>query len=264
MEKVKKLIVHYVKESLESLLTDQLVSILFGVLVTWIFENKFDLVDNPNIPIYLKFLILGILFFIVYVISILTKLHPHRFKFHLKSIDILVEYLGDTVEVFDTYTVKPNRFRVKSMYTRRTWYSDEKFNLEVITDGYNIKQYNKLGNENEFYIIFPHFQYWWQTRSFKTHFTGKNKKRQFQNFYWYYVICPVDKMSIEVRMPQKYCAGEARLVTFYDHEGTNGSKKEVIEYNGSYKWEIDSPKLGWSYKFEWTWSENESKKIHHY
>lgn len=264
MMNFKKKIVHYIEVSFESILTDQLASMLFGAIVTWTIENKIHIFDSTVIPTYLKFLILAVLFLCVYMLSVLLQMRPHRFKFHFKSVEILVEYLGNTVNVYNTYSVKPNRLSVSTMFTRRTWYSNEKFNFQAMTNGYEIKEHKKQGYDNEYYIFFPHPQYFWQTRTFKTKFSGANKKRQFKNFYQYDVICPIDKMTLEVRMPQEYCAKDAKLRYFYDHDDSIGSTEEKVEFNGCYKWVIDSPKLGWSYQFEWTWSEDEAKKINHY
>ena len=56
MKKIKNIIKHYVKESLDSLLIDQIVSVLFGVLVTWILGNNLQIIDTGEVPVYMKFL----------------------------------------------------------------------------------------------------------------------------------------------------------------------------------------------------------------
>ena len=88
-------------------------------------------------------------------------------------------------------------------------------------------------------------------------FILQRAKRKFENFYWYDVICPTDKITIDVRIPKEYCTEKVKLKSFLDHEGSVGSKEDIINYNGAYKWEISTPKLGWSYKFEWNWSKKE-------
>lgn len=257
MRKLKTLVKHYIKESLDSLLIDQIASICFGMLAAWVFGNNLQILDNQNIPTYVKFLLLGIAFFTVYIISTFMQLRPHRYKFRIKSLDIIVEYLGDTINVYSTYTFKVNRFRANKMYFRRTWFSDEKFKFKVKTKGYKIKKVGILGNDYEYNIIFPKYQYFWQTKECETFFCGTNKKRKFKNFYWYDVICPTDKITIDVRIPKECCTEKVKLKSFLDHEGSVGSKEDTISYDGSYKWEIPNPKLGWSYKFEWNWSKKE-------
>lgn len=259
MERFKSLLKHYIKESLDSLLIDQIVSICFGLLAAYLVNNKLLISDNKNIPVYFKFLLLGLAFLIVYMISTFNQLRPHRYKFHIKSLDIIVEYLGNTVNVYSTYKVKTNRFRVKQIYSRKTWFSNEKFKYQIKTKGYKIHEIGNTGNDHEYNIVFPEYLYFWQIKTFKTFFSGSNKKRKFENFYWYDVICPTDRISIDVRIPQNYCTEKVKLKTFLDHEGSVGSTEEIINYNGSYKWEIPNPKLGWSYKFEWNWSEKELK-----
>ena len=207
----------------------------------------------------MKFLLLGIAFFVVYTISVFMQLRPHRYKFRIKSLDIIVEYLGDTVNIYSTYTFKTNRFRANKMYTRKTWFSDEKFEFMVKTKGYKVEKIGRLGHDYEYNVIFPNFQYFWQTKTYKSFFSGTNKKRRFENFYWYDVICPTDMITIDVHIPQKYCTEKVKLKSFLDHEGSVGSSEDIIDYDGAYKWVIDTPKVGWSYKFEWNWSKKEMK-----
>ncbi len=257
MKKLKSSIKHYIKESLDSLIIDQLASIAFSALITWVLGNNLQALDNPNVPTYMKFLLLLIAFFIVYIISTIIQLRPHRYKFRILSLNIIVEYLGDTINVYNTYTFKTNRFRANKMYTRRTWFSDEKFEFKAKTEGYKIEKIGKLGNEYEYNVVFPKPQYFWQTRTYKTFFSGTNKKRKFENFYWYDVICPTNKITIDVRIPKEYCTEEVNLKSFLEHEGSVGSKKDAIKFDGAYRWEIEPAKLGWSYKFEWNWSKKE-------
>ena len=80
MSKFKDLVKHYIKESIDSLLIDQVVSVCFGALAAWVLENNLQILDSQNIPTYMKFLLLTIAFFIVYVISTLMQLRPHRYK----------------------------------------------------------------------------------------------------------------------------------------------------------------------------------------
>lgn len=256
MKKIKNIIKHYVKESLDSLLIDQIVSVLFGVLVTWILGNNLQIIDTGEVPVYMKFLILAIAFLIVYAVSTIMQLRPKRYKFRMKSVDILVEYMGDTVKVYSTYVFSTNRFRANRMYARRVWFSDERFKFKSKTKGYKIKKIGNLGDTHEYYITFPEFQYFGETKSFKCEFWGSNKKRQFENFYWYDVVCPTKKLTIEVHIPQQYCTDKIELKSFLTYENSDGSEKSVLDFNGAYKWEIE-PKLGWSYKFEWNWSKSE-------
>ena len=259
MKKLKRIVKHYIKESLDSLLIDQIVSVGFGALTAWVLENNLQILDNQNIPTYMKFLLLGIAFFVVYTISVFMQLRPHRYKFRIKSLDIIVEYLGDTVNIYSTYTFKTNRFRANKMYTRKTWFSDEKFEFMVKTKGYKVEKIGRLGHDYEYNVIFTNFQYFWQTKTYKSFFSGTNKKRRFENFYWYDVICPTDMITIDVHIPQKYCTEKVKLKSFLDHEGSVGSSEDIIDYDGAYKWVIDTPKVGWSYKFEWNWSKKEMK-----
>lgn len=92
MKKIKNIIKHYVKESLDSLLIDQIVSVLFGVLVTWILGNNLQIIDTGEVPVYMKFLILAIAFLIVYAVSTIMQLHPKRYKFYLNH-KVIFDYL---------------------------------------------------------------------------------------------------------------------------------------------------------------------------
>ena len=260
MRKLARILKHYIKTSLDSLLTDQLASIAFSAIVVWIIGNNYSIIDNNNVPTSVKFLVLGVAFLIVYITSTLLHIRPNRFKFHIKSLDIIVEYNENEINVSSKYVFTSNRFFADRMYTRREWYSDETFRLEAKTTGYSIKQIGKLGDRFEYYVLFPQRQFFWQEKSFELVFIGSNQRHHFNSFYWYDVICPVDKMSISVRIPQKYCTDKIKLKSFYDHEGTSGSQVDEVFFDGAYKWEIDSPKLKWSYVFEWEWSKLEKEK----
>lgn len=182
MKKIKKIIKHYLKESLDSLLVVQIVSVIFGLLITWIFRNNLSIIDNQSVPTALKFLILGVVFLAVYVISTLMQVRPNRYKFKMKSIKIILEYQGDNV-VYSTYSFSTNRFRANRMYTRRTWFSSENFKFKSQTAGYKIEKIGKLGDTHEYYIRFPKYQYFGQTKTVKCEFLGSNKKRCFENFF---------------------------------------------------------------------------------
>ena len=260
MKKLKNLIGHYIKESLDSLLIDQISSILFGGIVTWIVDKKIKVIDDSEIPFNTKLFILFCVLLLVYIVSTIFQLRPNRYKFRMKDVNILVEYLGNTIRVKSTYTFSTNRFKTNRMYTRREWFSDEKFKFETLTKGYKIEEIGSLGNTHEYYVIFPKYQYFCETKEFECEFIGSNKKRQYCNFYWYDVVCPTDKLTIEVHIPQRYCTDKIELKSFLTYEGSDGSEKKVLDFNGAYKWEI-KPKLGWSYKFEWFWSESELHRI---
>lgn len=261
MKKLAEMIIHYVKTSLDSLLTDQLASFAFSLIILWVIGNKLPVIDNDSIPISIKFLVLGSAFLIVYIISTLVHIRPDRYKFHIKKLDIIVEYLEDEVIVSSKYTFRTNRLIANRMYTRRVWYSDEKFLIESKTEGYSVKQIGKLGDQYDFNVLFPKPQYFWQENTFEIVVKGSNLKRRFKNFYWYDVISPVDKISISVRVPRKCCSDKIKLKAFYDHESSFGSQVDEINFDGSYQWDVADPKLRWSYVLEWEWSEQEKKKI---
>lgn len=233
---------------------------LFGAIVTWIVDKKIKIVDDSGIPFSMKFLILFGIFLLIYIVFTVYQLRPNRYKFRMKDINILVEYLGDTVRVKSTYTFSTNRFKTNCMYTRREWFSNEKFKFEPVTEGYKIKKIGSLGNTHEYHVVFPKYQYFWETKKYECEFVGNNKKRQYCNFYWYDVTCPTEKLTIEVHIPQNYCTDKIELKTFLTYEKSDGSEKEVLDFNGAYKWEV-TPKLGWSYKFEWFWSESELRRM---
>jgi hypothetical protein len=261
MKKLASIIKNYIKSSLDSLLTDQLASFVFSAIILWIIKKDLPIIDNANVPLSIKFLVLGVAFLIVYTISTFFHLRPDRFKFHIKTLDVIIEYLGDEVIVSSKYVFKTNRFMANRMYTRRVWYSDELFLLEPRTKGYCVKEVGKLGDQFDFYILFPQNQYFWQEKAFEVVFKGANKRRHFKNFYWYDVISPVDKISISVRIPRKCCTDKIKLKSFYDHESTIGNQVDEKDFNGAYQWTIDAPKLRWSYVLEWEWSEEEKRII---
>ena len=259
MKKIKKFLMKYLKESLDSLFIDQISSILFAILVTFLLNHINFIPKENNVSEITKLFVLITIFLIVYIISVLFQIRPHRYKFHIKSIEMLIEYDGDEVTVYETYRARTNRLRAEKMYTRRNWFSDEEFHFEALTEGYKIQQISKLGDTHEFNIVFPEPKWIWQSIEFQTKFVGKNLNRQFENFYWYDVIAPTDFISMDIRMRKKYCGKNAILKSFLHHEGAEGSEHQLIPFDGVYCWDF-YPRLGWSYVFEWEWSDSEAAK----
>lgn len=182
MKKNKNIIKHYVKESLDSLLIDQIVSVLFGVLVTWILGNNLQIIDTGEVPVYMKFLILAIAFLIVYAVSTIMQLRPKRYKFRMKSVDILVEYMGDTVKVYSTYVFSTNRFRANRMYARRVWFSDERFKFKSKTKGYKIKKSEIWAIRMSIILLFQNFNILGKQKVSSVNFGEAIKKDNLKTF----------------------------------------------------------------------------------
>lgn len=243
MKNLMKRLIQYINESFSSILISRIISIILGLFTIGICEHNLSIIDNENIPISVKFLILGIIFVFFYILSTLIYLRPHRYKFRMKSVDITVEYLGDTVKVYSTYRFSTNRFRTNCMYTNKTWFFDETFLIKSNTPGYTLKHLRSLGQTHEYYIVFPRYQYFWETKTVEIEFEGKNSKRKFENFYWYDVVCPIKHLTIDVHMARDYCTPKIELKSFFLHEHSTKNAECIENYDGAYKWKIDYPKL---------------------
>ena len=180
-----KKIKQYLKESTASAILDQIVTLLISTIITFLL-GRFGIVFNDSISLGYKFLILTAAFMFVYLIILLIQMRPTRYLFNINNLDIVVEYQGDCVDVYGTYTITSNRLRLSKIYTRRTWYPNESSNLEMLTEGYSVEKINNNGLEyQEYYMVFPKPIHLGQTITFKTRYHGENKTRQFKNFYWY-------------------------------------------------------------------------------
>lgn len=246
---MKKIIDHVAEH-----LLDLAISALLSAVVTYFSKN------NPIILNYLKdertnVIVAAFFLYMLVCFSIFRSLRiAAKYKFRIRSLEIIMEYHGDQVRVRDVYSFSTYRVFQKQMYTRRTWFSGESFTFKAKPKGYKAQFIRKIGNTHEYYIVFPtKFSFWQKTREFKTDFIGSNKSRQYENFYWYEVICPVDKLIFDIRIPDNMCAQSAKMKVFQEYEDEDGNEKKEIKYNRGFKYEIQHPKIGYSYKLEWQW-----------
>lgn len=257
IDRIKK----HLQEGIEQVLTDNIASIVVGVVLMLVAKYNIPWFSDESISTSTKVFVTTLIIAIIYLTCMLYNIRPNRYSFHIKKLNIFFEYDGDTVLVKQTITFRPNRFKAAKMHTSRTWFSDEEYQLKALTRGYSIEKYRKLGDETEYYIVFPKPMHFWQTGTVVVQFEGTNKKRQFENFYWYTIDCPTDSLVIEVRMPTKYFRGKAKAKTFYINEHSHSSKSWDIDFDGRYVWTVPEHRVKWNCVFEWSWSENEQKKI---
>lgn len=169
-----------------------------------------------------------------------------------------MDYTGDKVKVTSSYSIKTYRLVATKIYTRRTWFSDESFTLRAKPKGYKIEPTRKTGNEHEFYVVFPRkTTLLSKTLSFKTIFTGSNKKRRCESFYWFDALVPIEHLALDIRIPEKMCSESAVLKEFYAN--VDNANKELIEYDNGFFVDIKKPKVGYSYKLEWKWAGIEAR-----
>lgn len=241
---------------------DSIVAILIDALVVFIAQRFFPFLFpekeiGGNLKIYI---LLGLFVFIFFILLVIKKTY-HRYKFHIKDEHIMMEYQGDKIKVYQKFHCYTKHFSASKMYTRKTWFSDESIKFNAVTDGFSVQSYKKMGNSNEYYIIFPKRFFFHRSICFETKFIGNNKKRKYENFYWVDIECPMDKLTIEIRLPKESCKGKLKKKEFLKHEEAPGSLVTEVEFDGVYSWEILKPKLNWSYVLEWEWSDTEKSVI---
>lgn len=199
-----------------------------------------------------------VLSMIVCIMVIRFFRNSFRYKYRIRELEVIVEYRGDSVKVTDTYKVSTYRIFQTQMYTSRTWFTGEYIKLRAKPKKYKIKKIREAGNKHEYYVVFPKkLSFWQKPISFKTELMGGNKSRQFENFYWYDVICPVDKIIFDIRIPASMCDMFAEMKAFKVYEDEEKVRREKLEYNCGFKYEVTKPKVGYSYKLEWKWAGEE-------
>lgn len=262
MRKFKKLFLTYIKTSANSAIWDFFFGLLISSVVTFLLKEQLSALEIKNLA--LQVLILAAVFFSLNILFLFLNIRPNRYVYNILSVDIIVEYSGDRMDVYETYTVRSNRIHARKLYTRREWFPREKRHLKILTKGYSLEKIdNGDPNKDEYYIVFPKPLRFHEPQTFKVHFSGYNKTRQCQNYYWYTVLCPTDYISIDVHIPLKFCTNKIKMYYFYD-QNKNSQHREVTEYNnyqGAYKWEIENPKVGWSVSYDWEWSPSEQAII---
>ena len=172
-----------------------------------------------------------------------------------------MEYQRDKIVLYQKFSCYTTLVKARKIHTRKTWFSNEKFKFRAQTEGFYIKPYKKIGYDNEYYIVFPRDYKFHEPIEFETKFWGENKNCRYENFYWVDIECPMDLLVIEVRLPRECCTGTIKKKVFFKHEEAQGSTVEVETFDGVYTWEIENPKLNWSYVLEWEWSKPEKERI---
>ena len=56
-----------------------------------------------------------------------------------------------------------------------------------------------------------------------------------------------------------YCSEKIKLKEFLNHENAPGREIKKDDFDGIYRWEIVKPKINWSYRLEWEWSDQEEQ-----
>lgn len=250
----------YYSGEIENIIVDKIVSIIIGVVATLLSNStvfsKLDKQANSH-----NWFSLACVFLLFYIITTLWEMRPNRYSIKFDSIKVSYEYYGDKVIVKTKYMIRPLKYKIKKMPTRRYWYSDD-FDIGVTNHGYKIRKVSEIKKEHryEYEISFPKPIYFWQKKEIEIEFRGDNRDRKCENFYECDIISPTSNLVMGINVPSEYSTNKAIAKTFYEHEN-NSKKKENISFNGYYLWQITKPKMHYSYKFQWEWSKQEKKKI---
>lgn len=242
-------------------LVDIFVGIVVSIITTLLTSNSFANLTSTATSELMEHkievvIIVAVLSLIISIFTIHWIRKVKKYKVTLKSLEIICEYKGDSVVVNSTYKIKATRLRLKKIYTRREWFSDETFTLRVKPKSFKIQKVRTLGTTHEYFIYFPKaISMFNKPLEYKTVFNGSNKNRNFQSFYWYDVISPLDSLTFDVRIPEGLCSTKATLKEFLSHE--DNATCYPIDYNLGFKVNI-KPRLGYSYKLEWEWAGNEA------
>ena len=252
-----------IRDGFDSFLIDRFFSFMLSLVTTILVGSGINSGSLESLTTeYNDLVILIAVFIFTYALSTIIHSKPHKFKFRIRSLEIFYEYQGDSVTVYQKTTVRPTFFPQTEMYHKKYWFSDEPFEFVSMTDGFSVVHTHSVGNEHEFFVRFPRKIHFWESVTFETKFCGENIHRKHKNFYCYEVICPIDKLTIDISIPHEYTTRQAKLKTFYVHEQSKGASTQPIKFNNHYTWNIPhKPKLGWSYMFEWGWAKHERKKV---
>lgn len=243
---------------------DSALTILIDLAVVLLAQHFLPvLFPADDVAWWKKLVILVAIFIVLYYTLLLFSIPFHRFKFrHLRE-NVIMEYQGQKITVYQDFISRIERLKADKMHTVKTWYSDEKHKFSVTTPGFGVEKIKQEGYDNEYYILFPKMLRFKQRVKFSTKFEGCNSKRRYNNYYWMDIHNPTDYLTVELRIPKEYCKenGKLLLQEFLKYEDAPGNTKKEVPFDGYYKWEIKNPKVHWSYKLEWEWSQAERERI---
>lgn len=139
----------------------------------------------------------------VTVVLIIYK-NIRKYKFEYIYQYVTFEYSLERMVVTTEYKVKAKRNNLKSMYSRSSWFKDEKQKIKCLNKNYKINYLENRDTSTEFEVVFDSPMKKNEVRTITVRVEVTNKHRHFENFYSREIISPVNELKITLVIPSKY------------------------------------------------------------
>lgn len=192
------------------------------------------------------------------VIGITTMLilwgyKKHRkYKYKIQDMNVNFEYTGDKIIATTETTVVSNRNDLSSIYSRYSWFDDEKSTVTCLTKGMKIKCLPKKDTSNEYLILLGRKLRKGDVITYKTRVCCENKHKHFNNFYSREIIRPVGNLTITVIVPSKFGYNKIERSKIKGSAYSDASDTEVFDFINTHTWNIGTRvEVGCEYKLIW-------------
>lgn len=202
---MKKKIAEYIDNVIGNSIYDVIKFIFFlllpsSMIATFVESVMSKVAKNVFIVVLISLLaLLGSAF-----IALLIYKNIRKYKFEFIYQHTTFEYDLDRMVVTTEYKVKAKRNNLRSMYSRSSWFKDEKQKIKCLNKNYKINYLGNRDTSTEFEVVFDSPMKKNEVRVITVRVEVTNKHRHFENFYSREIISPVDELKITLIIPSKY------------------------------------------------------------
>ena len=249
---MKKKVIEYIDNFIGNSVYDISKFIFFllvpsGMITTFVDNAISKVVENA----FAVFLISCLVLISSVIAALILYKNFRKYKFEYIYQNVTFEYSLERMVVTTEYKVKAKRNNLKSMYSRSSWFKDEKQKIKCLNKNYKIIFLEKRDTSTEFEVVFDSPMKKNEVRTITVRVEVTNKHRQFENFYSREIISPVNELNITLVIPSKYKVKSILKEEIYGSVRNEKSTTKKEDFNVFYVWTIPKPKMRYEYKISW-------------
>lgn len=249
---MKKKVMEYIDNFIGNSIYDILKFIFFllipsGMITTFVESAISKVVKNTFVVVLVTCLVL--ISSVIVVLIIYKNIRKYKFEYIYQYVTF--ENSLERMVVTTEYKVKAKRNNLKSMYSRSSWFKDEKQKIKCLNKNYKINYLENRDTSTEFEVVFDSPMKKNEVRTITVRVEVTNKHRHFENFYSREIISPVNELKITLVIPSKYKVKSILKEEIYGSFRDERSISKKEDFNMVYVWTIPKPKMRYEYKISW-------------
>ena len=249
---MKKKVMEYIDNFIGNSIYDILKFIFFllipsGMITTFVESAISKVVKNTFVVVLVTCLVL--ISSVIVVLIIYKNIRKYKFEYIYQYVTF--EYSLERMVVTTEYKVKAKRNNLKSMYSRSSWFKDEKQKIKCLNKNYKINYLENRDTSTEFEVVFDSPMKKNEVRTITVRVEVTNKHRHFENFYSREIISPVNELKITLVIPSKYKVKSILKEEIYGSFRDERSISKKVDFNIVFVWTIRKCKMRYYYKISW-------------